>query len=310
MAAFSCRVKIFALERLGRLHHYAASTGTTGNGKLLACAVFFYIGSSVWLTGIHLKLKYEGALMNTILAALGLSMVLGACATDSTPPVSTQTSTELLLSSAGVYQGTLSTGVPITLVTLYNGTAYLFYQKPTAGVIVVTNGRQAADGQFKGATATDYSLYPGAKASAVQLQIDFSHSPDVNGKVAAGDGGAVQSTFAASPEQMLGQGPALATITGAYKGRMNSLHRGMNAEIVITADGLLAGMTSGGCEFRGNVSPNSGVDAYNVSVTYSATPCAASNATVSGSAVLNDGHLLIALPEPARHDIAVFDGAK
>lgn len=245
--------------------------------------------------------------MKTILAGVGLSILLAACATDNAPSASVQATTNLLMSSAGVYKGAFSTRVPITLLTLYDGTAYLFYQVPVAGVIVVSNGKQADDGQFKGVTSTQYSLRPVAGASPVQVRIDFSRAPTVSGVV---EGSGSQMTFSASPDVMLGQGPSLATLAGEYRGRVSSLQGGANGQILIAKDGLMAGTTSTGCEFRGSVSPNSGVVAYNASVTFSSAPCSTPNATLTGHAVLKQGRLLIALPTQDRSDIVVFEGAK
>jgi hypothetical protein len=200
--------------------------------------------------------------------------------------------------------------VPVTLLSLYDGSAYLFYQKPVAGVIVVINGQQTGNGQFSGKSGTQYSFPPNAGASPVQVQIDFSRSPNVTGTVVTSGSGAAPMTFSASPEPSLGQGPSLSAIAGEYNGRMSSMQGSGAAQILIANDGLLAGSTSNGCEFRGSVAPDSGVNAYSASVTFSASPCAVPNATVTGRALLDEGRLLIALPKQDRSDILVFDGTK
>lgn len=248
--------------------------------------------------------------MKKILMGAGCSIVLGACSTGSVPPLPAQSAGNLLESSAGVYSGAFATHVPVTLLSLFDGSAYLFYQKPAAGVIVVTSGQQTSGGQYSGKSGTQYTLSPNAVASPVQVQIDFSHSPDINGTVVASGSGAAPMTFAASAEPSLGLGPALSAITGEYSGHMGSLQGNGSAQILIAADGLLAGSTSNGCEFRGSVSPASGVNAYSASVTFSAPPCAVPNATVTGHALLDEGRLLIALPKQDRSDIVVFDGTK
>jgi hypothetical protein len=248
--------------------------------------------------------------MKKILMGVGCSMVLGACSSGNAPPLSSQGATNLLVSSAGVYSGAFSTKVPVTLLSLFDGSAYLFYQKPAAGVIVVSSGQQSGSGQFSGKTGTQYTLAPNAAASPVQVQIDFSRSPNISGTVTASDGGAAPMTFSATSEPSLGQGPGLSAISGEYSGRMGSLQGNGSAQILVAADGLLAGSTSNGCEFRGSVSPDSGVNAYRASVTFSAPPCVVPDATVSGHALLDEGRLLIALPKPDRTDIVVFDGTK
>jgi hypothetical protein len=245
-----------------------------------------------------------------ILVSVGCSVALSACSTGSVPPLSAQSATNLLVSSAGVYSGTSSTNVPITLLSLYNGAAYLFYQKPVAGVIVVSNGQQTGNGHFTGTAATQYTLAPNAAASPVQVQIDFSRAPNVSGTVAGADNGTGPMTFSATPKPTLGQGPGLGAVAGEYNGQMGSMQRTGSAQMLIAGDGLLAGTMGSGCEFRGKVAPDSGVNAYSASVTFSGTACAAPNATVTGSALLDEGRLLIALPKQDRSDVIVFDGTK
>jgi hypothetical protein len=248
--------------------------------------------------------------MNRTLIGVVCSVALCACSSGNPPPLSSQAATNLLVSSAGVYSGAFSTQVPVTLLSLFDGSAYLFYQKPAAGVIVVTGGQQTDSGQFSGKLGTQYTLAPNAAASPVHVQINFSHSPNISGSVTASDSGAAPMSFSATAEPSLGQGPGLSAISGEYSGQMGSLQGNGGAQILVAADGLLAGSTSNGCVFRGSVSPDSGVNAYNASVTFSAPPCVVPNATVSGHALLDEGRLLIALPKPDRSDIVVFDGTK
>ena len=245
-----------------------------------------------------------------ILVSVGCSVVLSACSTGSAPPLPAQSATNLLVSSAGVYSGALSTRIPVTLLSLYGGSAYLFLQKPVTGVIVVTNGQQTGNGQFTGTSATRYTFSPDAAASGVQVQIDFSRSPNVSGAIVAPGNGAAPMTFSATTKPMLGQGPGLSAIAAEYNGQMSSMQGSASAQMLIAHDGLLAGRTSNGCEFRGSVSPDSGVNAYSASVTFSAAPCAVPNATVTGHALLDEGRLLIALPKQDRSDIVVFDGTR
>lgn len=248
--------------------------------------------------------------MKKILTSLSCSFILCACSTNSPPQSQAQSATNLLVSSAGVYSGAFSTGAPITLLSLYDGSAFLFYQKPAAGVIVVTNGQQTGNGQFKSGSATQYRFAPDAAASPVQVQMDFSRSSTESGTVVGFDKGAAPVTFDVTSEPSLGQGPSLADVAGAYNGQMSSLQGRGAAQMVIARDGLLAGSTSTGCEFRGSVSPDSGVDAYKATLTFNIGPCAVPNATLSGHALLREGRLLMALPKPDHSDVMVFDGTR
>lgn len=242
--------------------------------------------------------------------SLSCSLILGACGSASPPRIQAQSGTSLLASSAGVYSGVFSTRAPVTLLSLYDGSAYLFYQQPVAGVIVVTSGEQTDNGQFKSTSGIQYSFAPNAAASPVKVQIDFSRSPQVSGTVVASDPGAAPITFDATPELSLGQASGLAALAGEYSGQMSSLQGHGAAQLLIARDGLLDGSTSAGCVFRGSVSPDSGVNAYKVSLVFNAAPCVVPNATVTGHAVLHEGRLLIALPKQDRSDVVVFDGTR
>jgi hypothetical protein len=50
-------------------------------------------------------------------------MILSACSTGSPPPLQAQAATSLLVSSAGVYSGAFTTQAPVTLLSLYDGSA-------------------------------------------------------------------------------------------------------------------------------------------------------------------------------------------
>jgi hypothetical protein len=253
--------------------------------------------------------------MKTTFACITLSVSLAACGVNNLPPMS-QT-TPLLLSSAGIYKGSTSTRQGATLLMLYDGTAYLFYRSPPqAGqrnvddVVVVRSGQQSGDGRFKGGNATRYRLVQPGNISPVQVDIDFSRAPAITGVVEAQSDSADRVTFAASPAQMLGQAPTLASATGLYSGRASALRKAVASQIAVTADGLFAGTTTDGCQFRGALAPRGGLNAYDVSATFGAAPCIDANATVSGIAVLDEAQLLMALPKQDRSDVFVFDGVR
>jgi hypothetical protein len=95
-----------------------------------------------------------------------------------------------------------------------------------------------------------------------------------------------------------------------YSGTASSLEGAIATQVTVTASGLFAGKTANGCEFRGTLAPSSGVTAYDVSVTFGGAPCIDGNATVSGSAVLDESQLLVALPKADHSDVFVFGGGR
>jgi hypothetical protein len=254
--------------------------------------------------------------MKQLLCGASLALCLTACSTSGYAPLAPGSDTpSLSLASAGVYKGTLSTHLDATLLMLYDGTAYLFYAPAgesgtsgtsgTSGVVVAHRGQQAANGQFTSTQAIDYGLRP-ARTAPVSMSVDFSRAPAVSGAIAGGEA----FTFDVTPDQMLGQAPALATIAGLYNGQASSLGGTTRAHITVTSDGALAGTTAIGCVFKGSTAPHAGLNAYDVSLTFGPAPCPAPGALVTGNAVLDAAHLLAALPTRDGADVFVFDGRK
>ena len=260
-------------------------------------------------------MKKTACLCSTALSVLCiLCVALTACSTGQTLQPATPAGTTTL-PSGGVYKGTVSTHATAILLMLFDGTAYLFYGDATAGksgiagVVVANNGAQSATGQFRSATAQNYSLRM-RTASPVTFDANFSRAPAVTGAITARSSGADSVTFSAASDQMLGAAPARATIAGLYSGRGGSMRGSTTAKLTVTDDGFLAGTTGIGCVFKGTVAPHTGVNAYDVSITFGPAPCPQAGTTVSGHAVLDGARLLAALPGPDRSDAFLFDGTK
>lgn len=257
-------------------------------------------------------MKKTACLCSTALSML--SVALAACSTGQALQPATPAGTTTL-PSGGVYKGTVSTYGNAILLMLFDGTAYLFYgdaasgKSGIAGVAVANNGAQSATGQFSSTTAQNYSLRM-RTASPVTFDADFARAPAVSGAITAKSAGAESLTFSATSDQMLGAAPARATIGGLYSGRGGSMRASTNAKLTVTDDGFLAGTTGIGCVFKGTVAPHTGVNAYDVSITFGPAPCPQAGSTVSGHAVLDGARLLAALPAPDHSDAFIFDGTK
>ncbi|MDQ7981303.1 hypothetical protein QYH69_29140 [Paraburkholderia sp. SARCC-3016] len=248
--------------------------------------------------------------------ALSVALCVSVAACGSSKLSSESGTTTVIQSSAGIYTGPLSTQQRLTLLAKLDGSAYLFYRTPSAArpaiddVVVVGAAEQAQDGKYQSKQATRYRLVHPRKATPVQVNIDFARSPAISGFVAVPGDKADNVAFNASPTLILGEPPSLSSIQGLYSGTGSSLQGASATQVTITSSGLLAGQTANGCEFRGTLTPSSGVTAYDVSATYSGAPCIDANATVSGAAVLDESQLLLALPRANRSDVFVFAGKR
>ncbi|SAL14460.1 hypothetical protein AWB73_00567 [Caballeronia turbans] len=241
------------------------------------------------------------------------AVALAACSTNganTAPPPGTATTT---LPSGGVYKGALKgSTAEATLLTLFDGTAYLFYGGAggtgLAGVAVAKNGAQSSDGRFTSDSAFDYRVGK-AGALPVVFNVDFAHAPAVDGTVANKDGSA-DLAFSGKAATILDIAPSRANLGGLYSGRGMALGGTTQTRITVAGDGYLAGTTTSGCIFKGTAAPHEGANAYDVSVTFGPAPCPLPDVTVTGNAVLDGARLLVALPSPNRSDVFLFDGRK
>jgi hypothetical protein len=246
------------------------------------------------------------------LCAAALSISLVACSTSQTsaPPPGAITTT---MPSGGVYKGSLKgSTTDATLLTLFDGTAYLFYGSADgsklAGVAVASNGTQTSDGRFTSNTALDYRVGLAPARPAI-FMTNFAHAPSVSGAVVSKDG-SPDLEFNAAAAPMVDVAPSQANAGGLYNGRGMALGGVTDTRVTVAGDGYLAGTTSSGCIFKGMVQPHAGINAYDVSVTFGPAPCTLPDATVKGNAVLDGPRLLVALPSPDHSNVFLFDGRK
>lgn len=249
----------------------------------------------------------------TVLAGAALAVLLAACAGGPLQPPGPGGTTTL--PPGGIYKGTATAHGSAILLMLFDGTAYLFYGDASSpggeggGVVVVTNGAQSNAGQFASTSAQNYSLRPG-RVSPAAFAANFARAPAVDGTVTPTTPGGENLAFSATAIQLLGAMPAGSTVAGLYSGQGGSTKGLTKSQITVTDDGYLAGTTASGCVFKGTVTPRTGVNAYDVSVTFGPAPCPAPGATVAGNAVLDGARLLAALPSADRSDVFAFDGRK
>jgi hypothetical protein len=248
----------------------------------------------------------------TALCAAALAASLAACST-SAPTIPPANSVTTTMPSGGVYKGTLKgSSDSATLLTLFDGTAYLFYGAPgsenLAGVAIATNGTQTSDGRFSSSTALDYRVGV-APAAPVVFMTNFAHAPAISGAVVNKDG-SPNLEFTGSAAPMVDVKPGPANSDGLYNGRGMALGGATDTHITIGLDGYAAGQMSSGCIFQGNISPHAGVNAYDITVTFGPAPCTTPGATAKGNAVLDGRRLMVALPSKDRSNVFLFDGRK
>ncbi|MDR5753351.1 MULTISPECIES: hypothetical protein [unclassified Caballeronia] len=263
-------------------------------------------------------MKKTATSCSALLASFVCCLLLASCSASHPLQPATAAGTTTL-PSGGVYKGSVAAYGDAILLMLFDGTAYLFYgdapgsagkgKGGLGGVVVANNGTQSASGQFTSLNAQNYSLRT-RTTSPVTFDADFARAPAVTGSVADKGYGAASLTFSGASAPMLDAAPARAIVAGLYSGRGGSMRGSTSARLTITDDGFLAGTTGIGCVFRGTVAPHTGVNAYDVSITFGPAPCPQAGTTVPGNAVLDGARLLAVLPSADRTDAFVFDGSK
>jgi len=83
-----------------------------------------------------------------------------------------------------------------------------------------------------------------------------------------------------SPDYALS--PNLADIVGRYVGKPGSMDGSDGVTFDISGSGDITGSGNGGCKFSGTIKPRTSGNAYNITVTFGASPCQYAGATVNG----------------------------
>ncbi|WP_434033565.1 hypothetical protein [Cupriavidus sp. a3] len=215
----------------------------------------------------------------------------------------------------GIWNGKTSANRDISGIVLNDGTYYVMYSAPANPSVLdgVIQGTGTVNGSsFSSTNGRDFNL-SGASVQGLSVSASVQAKQSLNGTLSynATSGGTpltFTSTYSADYEKT----PTLGDITGRYSGQSAIIGAVENQTINVAADGAIAAIGSSGCASTGKATPRARGNAFDVSITFGASPCAFPGQTFTGIAYLDPTtkRLYAASLNGARSQIAVFLGTK
>lgn len=210
----------------------------------------------------------------------------------------------------GVYAGTLTGGTSnaFQMIFLEDGSFWTLYGNQTPSLFYVSGFIQGSSssggGKFQSQNAKDFG-FPTAVSGTVNAT--YVAGTSISG-TASNSNGSVSFTGAppVSSTYNYNTAASVAYVQGAWNGV--TLLSGESANINISNTGVIAGVSSGGCQFTGNIQPRpSGKNVFNVTLTLGASPCVSPGQSASGVAV---SYPLVADPTTQQLIVLATDSAR
>lgn len=214
----------------------------------------------------------------------------------------------------GLWRGTTDTNRTVTSLIVDNGFYWMLYSPAgnsnnIAGVVI--GNSLSADGIITSSDGKDFNfetggLFPltwrGTYRPKSQLQGTLTYAP------------AAIVNLNATHDSNYNLTPALAVISGTYRGAATTLARGsQSATFSISTTGQLSGSRADGCTFTGDVTPRPRGNAYSVFIAFNGNNCADRTVTSKGSAYLNPLNrqlYSVTLDSSLNADVFLFVGSK
>jgi hypothetical protein len=243
-------------------------------------------------------------------AVLGLAAMLSACGGGGDGE-----SHELLTAQnmAGLWNGTADDQREVSAVTLSDGRYFAVYSGANGGA-TIAGGVQGTATVSAGDTLTSsdllaFSVEGGGTNSTGTFTATEIPKFALTGRATVPN--QPSSSFEAHYESDFEQTATLAGVAGSYTGEAGFALGLRPATFNIGTDGVVTS-TINGCDIRGNVTPRSEGNVFDLSVTFSGPPCALPNLTFTGVVFLRHrGQQLYSVSRntPARQTI-IFTGLK
>ncbi|NPC54317.1 hypothetical protein [Caenimonas soli] len=206
--------------------------------------------------------------------------------------------------SAGLWEGSTSSGRQTFGAVLSDGTYWFFYTligdfSRIAGLAQGT--ATSAGGTLTSTNGLDFSL-EGMGATTANILGTFVPQTSLSGTIRYPDESVSFTTsFTTLPSATLSQ------IAGNYRGEaaVVSAPTAESLSVTVNASGVIGGTTANGCNFAGTATPRTDVAAvFDITLTFSSRVCALGITTVRGIAIYdtNTGQLLSAAVNPGRTD--------
>ena len=214
-------------------------------------------------------------------------------------------------SAQGLWTGTTNNNRSVTGLVLSDGSYYVLYAaagSPNTVAGVVQGNGSLSGSTFSSSNGRDFNL-EGAGVLPVTVTATVATKQSFNGTVSYGNN--VATTFTTTYDASYENTPSLSSLAGTFSGQVALSQGVQTATFTISPAGTVNG-SGNGCSFTGSVTPRTDGNAYNVRVTFGASPCFFTNQTLSGLAYYNTQtkRLYAAAPNASRSDGVLFIGSK
>jgi hypothetical protein len=185
---------------------------------------------------------------------------------------------------AGLYKGLTSTGRSFAGLVLDDGSFYSIYSQVNNPSIVAGGGRgtvKTSETSFSITNAVDFN-FEGLGTHIVSLTGTVDERKSIQGSINYPDLGQ-NITFSANYSSDYELTPSISTIVGKYVGASESVSSSDAVTFDINASGDITGTGNSGCTFSGTIKPHASGNAYDVTITFGASPCQYPGATITGA---------------------------
>lgn len=187
-----------------------------------------------------------------------------------------------IVSPEGLYKGITSDRRAITALVLDDDSVYAIYSE--------VNNPLVAAGGIRGIVRADTQT--ATKDDKVHFLVNYAVDINLEGlgtQIYALSGSYVEKQFIEGPTFLANYSsdyelrPNLADIAGKYVGKSATVTGSETVMFDINGSGDITGSGSSGCTFSGSIKPRTRGNAFNVTVTFGASPCQFPGATVTGA---------------------------
>jgi hypothetical protein len=239
-----------------------------------------------------------------------------ACENLPSRPKPTNTPTpQANISATGLWKGQTNSNRTMTALVFANGSYYVFYSRNNDPSVIagVIQGQGSITGNnFNSGNAKDFNL-EGAGILDATVSSTVASQSSLNGSVSYANTSYGTTTFNSSYSKDFESSPSLSAVAGSYLGSVSSFAGTEVANVTISNSGAITGSgQTSGCSMTGTLTPRNDANAYNVTLTFGASPCLLANQTITGISYFDASakRLYAAAPNATRTDGVLFVGTK
>lgn len=233
-------------------------------------------------------------------------LVLAGCGGGDDEPAPTQ-------AAQGLWTGMTGSNRTVTGLVFGDGSYYVMYSSPgyptVLGGAVMGRGSTMSGASFSSANALHLNL-EGLGVLRASVAATVVEKQSFDGSILSTGIPAV--TFNSTYDSDFERPADASALSGDYAGLLGTSKGKLTAAWTIRDTGLFTVAASNGCTAQGSALLRSGINVYNVALTFGPAPCPLPGQTVNGVAYLRatDKRLFVAAPNGDGSDAALLSGTK